>query len=174
MTNQVQDFPEDSIKDQNCSSLGHSSVGVQTNHIGENLEQEVTMAEKAQACDDCGLLFDSTHDVQRHVKRGWCPENGDPPAKKTKHEESNDVIDEDVEDNEGYLHLWHLAQSYGKDKFNKLYDQYIDKGENEDDATEMAEEYSHPYKEKNFFERYQSLLEMYWFPLMANTTHSDN
>lgn len=35
----------------------------------------------------------------------------------------------------------------------------------------MAEERSHPYKEKNFFERYQSLLEMYWFPLMTNTTH---
>ena len=32
------------------------------------------MAEKAQACDDCGLLFDSTHAVQRYVKN-WCPEN---------------------------------------------------------------------------------------------------
>jgi hypothetical protein len=76
-----------------------------------------------------------------------------------------------VEDNVGYQQLWHLAQSCGKDRFNKLYDQYIDNGENEDDATEMAEERSHPYKEKNFFERYQSLLETYWFPLMTNTTH---
>lgn len=26
------------------------------------------------SCDDCGLVFDSTHDLQRHIKR-WCPEN---------------------------------------------------------------------------------------------------
>jgi hypothetical protein len=35
----------------------------------------------------------------------------------------------------------------------------------------MAEERTHPYKEKNFFERYQSLLEWYWFPLMTNANH---
>lgn len=26
------------------------------------------------SCDDCGLVFDSTHDLQRHIKT-WCPEN---------------------------------------------------------------------------------------------------
>jgi uncharacterized C2H2 Zn-finger protein len=84
--------------------------------------QKITLAEKTQACDDCGLLFDSTHDIQRHVKRVWCPETIEPPAKKAKKEESNDIIEEDVNDNEDYQHLWHVAQSCGKDRFNKLYD----------------------------------------------------
>lgn len=35
----------------------------------------------------------------------------------------------------------------------------------------MAEERVQPYKEKHFLERYQSLLETYWFPLMTNATH---
>lgn len=147
------------------------SVGTQTAHIGENLEIENTMADKAHACDDCGLLFDSVHDVQRHVKRGWCPENDEPPSKKAKTEESENEIDDDVEENEGYKRLWHLSQSCSKDKFNKLYNQYIEEGKNEDDAMEMAEERTEPYKEKLFFDRYKSLLEVYWIPLMTNVTH---
>jgi uncharacterized C2H2 Zn-finger protein len=86
-----------------------------------NLRAENYVGRKTKACDDCGLLFDSTHDVQRHVKRVWCPEKIEPLAKKAKKEESN-VIEEDVDDSEDYQHLWHVAQSCGKDRFNKLYD----------------------------------------------------
>ena len=63
------------------------SVGVQTNHT-EVTPEEVTqikntMADNQNSCDSCGLLFDSPHDVQRHNKRGWCPEcNDEAPAKK--------------------------------------------------------------------------------------------
>ncbi|XP_053403263.1 uncharacterized protein LOC123555221 [Mercenaria mercenaria] len=72
------------------------------------------MAEKGQACDDCGLLFDSGHDVQRHVKSGWCPENKEPPSKRARTEEDENQMDDDVEDNEGYKHLWHLAKGCSK------------------------------------------------------------
>ena len=30
--------------------------------------------EDMPSCDDCGLLFETMHDLQRHVKT-WCPEN---------------------------------------------------------------------------------------------------
>ncbi|WAR17793.1 hypothetical protein MAR_032387 [Mya arenaria] len=71
------------IKENKLLETNHYSVGVQTVHIDDQGE---AMAEKGQPCDDCGLLFDSAHDVQRHVKRGWCPETretmGEPPAKR--------------------------------------------------------------------------------------------
>jgi len=169
------------IKGGHVPVVHHSATGTQTDHIVNNSEQEnlqnnsefisTDIMEKGQACDDCGQLFDTVHDVQRHVKRGWCPENNEPPAKKQK--TADDVMEtyEDVEDNQGYQHMWHLAQNLGKDKYNKLYDEYIDQGENEDDASELAEERTRPYTEKNFFKRYQSELELYWFPLMRNGTH---
>lgn len=36
---------------------------------------EPTKQQEMPSCDDCGIIFDTMHDVQRHVKR-WCPENG--------------------------------------------------------------------------------------------------
>ena len=32
--------------------------------------------------DDCGFLFDTSYDVQKHLKQGWCPANSVPPAKR--------------------------------------------------------------------------------------------
>lgn len=65
------------IKEELISPDAHSSVGTQTEHNGEEHIQaeEVSdnMADKGHACDDCGLLFDTTHDVQRHIKSGNCP-----------------------------------------------------------------------------------------------------
>ena len=55
------------IKEGSQPEVSHSSTGFQLVHIEE--KQEI-MAEKGQACDDCSLLFDTIHDVQRHVKRG--------------------------------------------------------------------------------------------------------
>ena len=37
---------------------------------------EDNMADNSHACDDCGLLFENVHDLQRHVKN-WCPEKED-------------------------------------------------------------------------------------------------
>lgn len=38
----------------------------------ENTETDLP-SEDMSSCDDCGLLFENIHDLQRHVKR-WCPE----------------------------------------------------------------------------------------------------
>ncbi|XP_045201506.2 uncharacterized protein LOC123555043 [Mercenaria mercenaria] len=75
LTNQMTEPDQNCIKGEQQSVLNHLSVGIQTVDIaGNNCE---IMAENTNACDDCGLLFDSSHDVQRHVKRGWCAENND-------------------------------------------------------------------------------------------------
>ena len=55
------------IEEDSQPEVSHSSTGFQPVHIEE--KQEI-MAEKGQVCDNCGLLFDTIHDVQRHVKRG--------------------------------------------------------------------------------------------------------
>ena len=106
------------------------------------------MADKGQACDDCGLLFDSVHDVQRHMKNGWCPENREPLAKRMKIEES---IESDIhpDDNIAFLRLWKGVKSNCKDKFDEIYQKYID--EDEDDATEMTEARIKPYEKQFFF-----------------------
>ena len=150
------------IKEGIQPEVTHSSVGFQPVHIEE--QQRDIMAEKGQACDDLGLLFDSIHDVQRHVKRGWRPENTQ--SKKRKMEGETDEDDWPIEDNEAYNHLWKLAKKEVKDIFDRLYDRYLSDGENEDSAADMARDRVKPHEEKNFFQRYTTLLEVYWFLLL--------
>lgn len=59
------------------------------------------------SCDDCGLVFENMHDVQRHVKK-WCPENDSKKRKLDEEEEESppkklrpDVsVDSDISDTE--------------------------------------------------------------------------
>ena len=127
------------------------------------------MAEIGQACDDCGLLFDTVHDVQGHVKRGWCPETTQ--SKERKIEEETNEENGPMGDNDAYNHLWKLAKKEVKDRYDKLYDRYLSDGENEDDAADMARERVKSAEEKNFFERYTTLLEVYWYPLIDSSVH---
>ncbi|WAR05103.1 LOW QUALITY PROTEIN: hypothetical protein MAR_020472 [Mya arenaria] len=140
--------PEEGINVDRTPVPYHSSIGVQTDHIAETSDNENTMAEKGQNCDDCGALFDTTHDVQRHVKSGWCPESREPPAKRPRTEEdSENEPKEDIEENDGFIHIWKIAQKQNKDKFNKVYDQYVNDGHNEEDSYEMASERTQSFKE---------------------------
>ena len=148
------------------------------NYYSANDELENTnnkMADKGHACDDCGLLFDTSHDVQRHLKQGWCAEKSEPPAKRRKTEESvkpNITSEENIEDNEGFLSLWKRVKSDCNGKFDKIYQQYIDDGEEEEDAREMTEDKIKPFEERKFLQIYGMLLENYWLPLLNNDTHT--
>ena len=62
---------QNAIKGDVTPEINHSSFGGQSVHINSSPKQE--NIDNGHSCDDCGLLFDSAHDVQRHVKRGWCP-----------------------------------------------------------------------------------------------------
>ena len=169
ITNQKPNAQDTVIKEDVPPDTDHYSVGLQTDNIAS---EETTMADKMNACDDCGLLFDTPHDVQRHVKRGWCAETQEPAQKKQKMEEESDTESlESIEDNEAYLHLWQLAKSEGKKRYEELYDNYIDQGENDNDASDLAEERVKPYEEKCFINRYSTLLETYWWPLKNNPFH---
>jgi hypothetical protein len=175
--------PPELIKEDTVSEVNHSVVGVQTgnikdkseNNLDNNLEKtsEKIMENTGHACDDCGQLFDTVHDVQRHVKNGWCPDYRD--QKKRKHEEMSDSDHEDdsVEDNEAYIQLWKRARESNDQQFDKIYNKFIDNGEESDTAQEMAEERIQPYNEKEFFSKYTSLIDNYILPLTNNKLHQE-
>ncbi|CAG2185125.1 unnamed protein product [Mytilus edulis] len=96
------------------------------------------------SCDDCGVVLDSMHDLQRHIKH-WCPENeylkrkrdnedlgNESPSKKStsewiKYDSVSDDGSEDVnmDDNEGYKSLLHEAIDTAKDTWDTKYDKYV-------------------------------------------------
>ncbi|VDH97938.1 Hypothetical predicted protein [Mytilus galloprovincialis] len=101
--------------------------------------------ENMPSCDDCGVVLDSMHDLQRHIKH-WCPENeylkrkrdnedlgNESPSKKSasewiKYDSVSDDSSEDVnmDDNEGYKSLLHEAIDTAKDTWDKKkYDKYV-------------------------------------------------
>ena len=70
------------------------------------------------------------------------------------------------------LRLWKGVKSNCKDKFDKIYQKYIDDGEDEDDATEMTEDHIKPCEKRIFFQKYSQVLEYYWLSLLNNVTHT--
>ena len=47
----------------------------------KGVEVEYKMEKSRCPCTDCGIIFASPMDLQKHVKTG-CPENNEPPVKR--------------------------------------------------------------------------------------------
>ena len=62
-----------------------------TAHTLEQTESQTLDLESMSSCDDCGLIFENMHDLQRHIKT-WCPENGS--IKSRREEEEEDIEDQ--------------------------------------------------------------------------------
>lgn len=166
--------PQKPIKEDVIPDRHHSLTGFQSVHIDNNDNNNM---DKGHACDDCGLLFDSIHDVQRHVKK-WCQENGHNNKRKNENESEPDSkrmrlqnSDEEYDDDEGFENLWEMAKSRGEDKYTQLYDKYLANGKNEHDAVEIATEHMDTYNRRKFWDLYVALLEHYLFPLKTNGLH---
>ena len=153
----------------------HISVGIQTGDIADHTE-EISDTMDKNACDDCGQLFDTVHDVQRHVKNGWCPENDKPMKRKIDENDEEEPkakwmkLDGDS-DNDGFEKLWNKAKARGENKYNVLYNRYVSEGETPHDAKRMATERMESYDRRHFHELYTELLESYLFPLRTNDLH---
>ncbi|KAL4236160.1 hypothetical protein ACF0H5_004546 [Mactra antiquata] len=102
------------------------------------------------------------------MSNGWCPEHMG--QKKRKHEELSDSEQKEdtVEDNEAYVLLWKRARKSNDQKFEKIYNTFIDNGEESDNAQEQRIQ---PYNEKDFIGKYQTLIENYILPLRNNRLH---
>ncbi|WAR09592.1 hypothetical protein MAR_034668 [Mya arenaria] len=144
---------EKTIKVVNVTEIHHSSKDIQTESIVE--EPSLDDMDKGQACDDCGQLFDTTHDVQSHVKNSWCLEYGE--FKKRKHEDMSDIEQDDsVEENEAH----------------NIYNTIIDHGEESDETQELAEKRIKPYNEKVVFTKCTTFKDNYILPLRNSRLHT--
>ena len=73
-------------------------------------------------------------------------------------EDSSDVeMEDNVDENQAYLFLWKKAIDYNDDKYDKLYNQFIQDGEDEESAQDMTEDRIQPYNERTFFTKYEYL-----------------
>ena len=104
------------------------------------------------------------------LKSGWCPESNDkPPTKKRKFAENSDNdLDDDLEENTAFQQLWKMAKALNKKRFNKMIDQMITDGEEKEQARDIAEGRIKPYEERTFFEKYEICLDDYLFPLQIS------
>ena len=66
-----------------------------------------------------------------------------------------------------------MAKKEVKDRFDRLYDRYLSDGENENDAADMVRDPVKPAEENNFFQRYTTFLEVFWFPLKDSSLHQN-
>lgn len=81
-------FTETSIKEPDSKITVHlqKSSGEERTHLNSSGEVKIPnfenidttfyspLDESMASCDDCGLVFESFSDLQRHIKK-WCPEN---------------------------------------------------------------------------------------------------
>ena len=151
--NQVQEPQQIPVKGDTFTEGHHSSIGLQTVHFDENSEIEDTMADKTQACDGCGLLFDTAHDVQRHLTRGWCPE-GEEAGRKRKMSDDDETFDnqpkhfrkegkrgqvpEDLE-SKAFEDIYIRAKQMNKRKWGEKYDEYVERGLTKQEAKQKAD-----------------------------------
>ena len=144
----MQELQQITIKGDRFTEGHHSSTGPQTVHFKKNSEIENTMADQTQACDGCGLLFDTAHDVQRHLTRGWCPE-GEEAVRKRKLPDNDETFDnqskhfhkegkggqvQEDQERKAFENLYMRAKQMNKRKWNEKYDEYMERGLTKQDA----------------------------------------
>ncbi|CAC5385559.1 unnamed protein product [Mytilus coruscus] len=149
--------------------------------------------ENIPSCDDCGVVLDIMHDLQRHIKH-WCPENeslkrkrdneeldNENPSKKSASEwveydsgsgDSSEVGDVNIDDNEGYKTLLHAAIDTAKDTWDKEYDKYVKEGMDKEDVIQRSNQKITPLVQRQFFKRYTDLSKLI-VPLDESNVHSD-
>jgi hypothetical protein len=141
---------------------------------------ESSILDDMPSCDDCGLVFDNIHDVQRHIKEKWCPalqkrqrESDDEELespKKTKWLSLSDVYDSDtasdkddddvdIEDNDAYQDMYSNALNQNDSTWEKKANKYVEDGMTEKDARLQADEDIREFVRRDFFKIYTKALE---------------
>ena len=145
----------------------------ETTHSQQHRQQQESI-EDMPSCDDCGLVFDDMHDVQRHVKN-WCPEN----EKKRKHEDgeddlptkklmtlvkskdddsSNDPLIQLAFENKTFEVIAFKVKYQNEDEWYAKRQKYIDNGYTEKEAEEKGNEKLKPKHMNLFIKEYGILI----------------
>jgi hypothetical protein len=113
-------------------------------------------------CYDCGQVFATLHDLQRHVIKLRCPELtiDEPPTKKVK----TDVGMSDLTDivkNDTFQYLKYVAEKHNSPLWSKKFGKYVDKDQmDKAQATLKADEKIRIEDKREFFRRYTHLLKL--------------
>lgn len=150
----------------------------------ENTETDLP-SEDMSSCDDCGLLFESIHDLQRHVKR-WCPEifslkrkRGDeddedqPPPKRFLINPEDKEEEKENQEHEVFNYLLKRAKQHNEKQRDQKYDNYIKEGLSRKDARVKTEEKMISKDIKRFSENY-GLIILFILQLQNGPIHSES
>ncbi|CAC5410981.1 unnamed protein product [Mytilus coruscus] len=129
-------------------------LAIPFSYVGDHSKQ---MYESMSYCDDCGVVLDSMHGLQRHIKQ-WCPEkesfkrksddedlNDEKPSVKSNpkwneydSDSNNSREDGNIDKKEGYKTILNTAIGTTKDILEKKHDKSMKEGMNKDDAVEQC------------------------------------
>lgn len=142
-------------------------------------------SEDMQSCDDCGIVFENMHDLQRRVKK-WCPENvslkrkrndeemeeDQPPQKWIPFEPEEKEEDKESQEYDVFNHLMNMAKEDNKKLWDQKYDKYIKKGLSREDARIQTEEQMNSLDQKQFAKKYRQLI-LYILQLQNGSIHAN-
>jgi hypothetical protein len=123
--------------------------------------------EDMPSCDDCGLVFESMHDLQRHIKR-WCPENNKRKDNDVEMEEdrSNWIPfepekseDEENREDEVFIALMDKAKENNETEWDQKYEKYVKAGLSRDEAREKTKEKMKLKDMQTFITEYADLIQ---------------
>lgn len=129
-------------------------------------------SEDMPSCDDCGILFENIHDLQRHIKT-WCHENvplkrkrddeemeeDQPPQKWILFEpEEKEEDDKENQEDDVLNHLMKMAKEDNEKLWDRKYDKYTKKGLSREDARIQTEEKMNSLDQKEFAKKYGQLI----------------
>ncbi|KAK3084610.1 hypothetical protein FSP39_016240 [Pinctada imbricata] len=163
----------DQINKDDQKDMDHSE------HISAT-DQTCFEEEKMHSCDDCGLVFENIHDLQRHVK-SWCPEN-----RKRKHDEDDeriykkmkldDVSSEDdddsakEDDDDGFDFIVNEVWDDHSTQYDRKIKQLMEDDMSKKDAKEEANDIMLSKDRSLFMKKYKDFL-MHMHELNASRLH---
>ena len=150
------------IKEEQFKEDHHLPINFQTDRTCPGPSEQ----QKMSSCDDCGIMFDNTHDLQRHVKN-WCPENrkreredddydsDQPPTKKwvPYPEEEEEEKSTENREQEAFLSMMHSAKEDNEEEWYKKMEKYEKRGMSEKEAKVKANK-----KITQAMDRYRSII----------------
>ena len=111
-----------------------TSGSEQGNSVKKGVEDIYKMDKSQWSCIDCGIIFASTMDLQKHIKRG-CSQNDEPPVKRL-YDENTDKPDESGWDNMGWV-VQRLYRKYN-DQYSEKVQSYEKEGYSKVESREKA------------------------------------
>ena len=120
--------------------------------VDDQTKQTCQEPSEMPSCDDCGIMFDNTHDLQRHVKT-WCPEKrkredddeDQPPTKKPRLAEDEENrehkiphLEEKNREQEAFQSMIYTAKKDNEDEWLKKVEKYEKAGLTKKEAKDKA------------------------------------